>query len=42
MTGILWTLFADAPVTQTFEFGRIQADYDWWIYGGHIALDPRR
>ena len=31
-------LLADAPVTQTFEFGRIQADYEWWIYGAVLLL----
>jgi hypothetical protein len=29
----LW-LLADAPITRRFEFGRIQANYEWWIYAG--------
>ena len=28
-------------MTNEFEFGRIQYDYDWWIYGGVLAVDPR-
>jgi hypothetical protein len=32
------TLFAAEPVTRTFEFGRIQADYEWWIYGAILLL----
>jgi hypothetical protein len=38
MIGSMLTLFAEGPVTQTFEFGRIQADYEWWIYGAVLLL----
>ena len=27
-------LLAEASTTTEFEFGRIQSNYDWWIYGG--------
>jgi hypothetical protein len=27
-------LLAVAPTTERFEFGRIQSNYEWWMYGG--------
>ena len=33
MASALW-LLADAATTTKFEWGRIQADYEWWMYGG--------
>ncbi len=31
-------LLADGPVKTTFEMGRIQYDYEWWIYGAVLLL----
>jgi hypothetical protein len=31
-------LFADGAVTTKFEFGRIQADYEWWLYGAILLV----
>ncbi|MEI8373227.1 MAG: hypothetical protein WCJ35_10395 [Planctomycetota bacterium] len=33
ISSALW-LLAELPITSKFEFGRIQSNYDWWIYGG--------
>ena len=33
ISSALW-LLAEAPITTKFEWGRIQSNYDWWIYGG--------
>ncbi|MGA2255004.1 MAG: hypothetical protein ABSG53_10110, partial [Thermoguttaceae bacterium] len=31
----LW-LLAETATTTKFEFGRIQSNYDWWMYGGFL------
>ena len=31
-------LLADGPVKTTFEMGRIQYNYEWWIYGAVLLL----
>jgi hypothetical protein len=34
MISSLASLLAAAPIQERFEFGRIQSNYDWWLYAG--------
>ena len=38
MSATFLIALADAPVKTTFELGRIQYDYQWWIYGAVLLL----